>query len=82
LTEETVKVHVWGNLKAMTEKGEIFKNYQTKTDLLESKISKNILVDYIYQFHANNKFVNDLRRVGGFLRVLWFPSPINLTTTI
>ena len=26
---------VWGNLQAMTEKGEIFKNYQTKTGLLE-----------------------------------------------
>jgi hypothetical protein len=37
--------YVWGNLKAMIEKGEIFKNYQTKTSLLESKISKNILVD-------------------------------------
>ena len=36
---------VWGNLQAMTENGEIFKNYQTKTGLLESKISKNILVD-------------------------------------
>ena len=26
---------VWGNLKAMTEKGENFKIYQTKTGLLE-----------------------------------------------
>jgi hypothetical protein len=36
---------VWGNIQAMTEKGEIFKNCQTKTGLLEYKISRNILVD-------------------------------------
>ena len=28
------------------------------------------------------KFVSDLRQVGGFLRVLWFPPSIKLTTTI
>ena len=33
------------NLQTMTEKGEIFKNYHTKMGLLESKLSKNILVD-------------------------------------
>jgi len=27
-------------------------------------------------------FVSDLRQVGGFLRVLWFPPPIQLTATI
>ena len=29
-----------------------------------------------------DKFVSDLRRIGDFLRVLWFPHPINLTSTI
>ena len=28
------------------------------------------------------KFVSHLRQVGGFLRVLWFPPPINLTGMI
>ena len=28
------------------------------------------------------KFVSDLRQVGGFLRVFWFPPPIKLTATI
>ena len=28
---------VWGNLQAMTDYGAIFKNYQAKTGLLESK---------------------------------------------
>ena len=32
---------------------------------------------YIYA-----KFVSDLRQIGGFLRVLWFPPPIKLTATI
>jgi len=32
--------------------------------------------------HYVLKFVSDLRRVGGFLRVLRFPSPIKLTATI
>jgi hypothetical protein len=59
---ETVKVHVWGNLKAMTEKGEIFKNYQTKTDHLESKISKNILVDCT--------FINSMQTIPLQLNVL------------
>jgi len=27
-------------------------------------------------------FVSDLRQVGGFLRVLWFPPPLTLTATI
>ena len=29
--------------------------------------------------HYMIKFVSDLRQVGGFLRVLWFPPPIKLT---
>jgi hypothetical protein len=32
--------------------------------------------------HCVIKFVSDLRQVGGFLRVLRFPPPIKLTTTI
>ena len=32
--------------------------------------------------HYVIKFVNDLRQVGGFLRVLWFPLPIKLTAMI
>jgi hypothetical protein len=28
------------------------------------------------------KFVSDLRQIGGFLRVLWFPPPIKLTVMI
>jgi hypothetical protein len=32
--------------------------------------------------HYVIKFVSDLRQVDGFLRVLWFPPPIKLTSTI
>jgi len=32
--------------------------------------------------HYVIKFVSDLRRVGGFLRALWFLPPIKLTATI
>ena len=32
--------------------------------------------------HYMIKFVSDLRQVGGFLRVLGFPPPIKLTTTV
>ena len=32
--------------------------------------------------HYMIKFVSDLQQVGGFLRVLRFPPPIKLTTTI
>jgi hypothetical protein len=31
---------------------------------------------------VGDKFVSDLRQVGGFLRVLCFPTPIKLTATI
>ena len=34
----------------------------------------------IQQYVIN--FVNDLRQVGGFLRVLWFPPPIKQTATL
>jgi hypothetical protein len=36
---------------------------------------------YLIQ-HYVIKYVSDLRQVGGFLRVLWFPPPIKLTATI
>jgi hypothetical protein len=32
--------------------------------------------------HYVIKFVSDLRQVGGFLQVLWFPPQIKLTATI
>jgi hypothetical protein len=32
--------------------------------------------------HYVMKFVSDLGLVGGFLWILWFPSPIKLTTMI
>jgi len=32
--------------------------------------------------HYVIKFVSDLRQVGGFLRILQFPPPIKLTSTI
>ena len=32
--------------------------------------------------HYVIKFVSNLRQVGGFLRVLWFPPPIKLTAMI
>jgi len=39
--------------------------------------------DEVYSIqHYVIKFVSDLRQVGGFHRVLWFPSPIKLTAMI
>ena len=32
--------------------------------------------------HYGIKVVSDLRQVGNFLRILWFPPPIKLTDTI
>ena len=32
--------------------------------------------------HYVIKFVSDLRQVGGFLQVFWFPPPIKLTAMI
>ena len=45
--------------------------------------SLNPVRDEVYSMqHYVIKFVSDLRQVGGFLRVLRFPPPIKLTTTI
>ena len=48
-----------------------------------------ITTDYEFEFrpgrgvqHYVIKFVSDLRQVGGFLQVLWFPPQIKLTATI
>ena len=46
-------------------------------------VSSNPVHGEVYWIqHCVIKFVSDLRLVGGFLRVLRFPPPIKLTTTI
>ena len=46
-------------------------------------VSSNPTHGEVYSMqHYVIKFVNDLRQVGGFLWVLWFPPPIKLTATI
>jgi hypothetical protein len=46
-------------------------------------VSSNPVHGEVYSIqHYVIKFVIDLRQVGGFLRVLWFPPPIKLTATI
>ena len=47
--------------------------------LIES--TSNPLHNHLIQ-HYVIKFISDLRQVGGFLQVLWFPPPISLTTMI
>ena len=45
-------------------------------------VSSNPVHGKVYSIQHGIKFVSDLRQVGGFLRVLWFPPPIKLTHTI
>ena len=43
-------------------------------------VSSNPTHDEVYSIQLYLiKFVSDLRQVGGFLRVLWFPPPMKLT---
>jgi len=45
--------------------------------------TKVVTLNDVYSIqHYVIMFVSDLEQVGGFLRVLWFPPPIKLTTTI
>ena len=44
-------------------------------------VSSNLDQGEVYNIYVI-KFVSDLRQVGGFLWVLWFPPPIKLTATI
>ena len=41
-----------------------------------------VLVEVYSMQHYVIKFVSDLRQVGGFLGILWFPPPIKLTAMI
>jgi hypothetical protein len=46
-------------------------------------VSSNLTHGKVYFIqHYVIKFASDLRQVGGFLWVLWFPPPIKLTATI
>jgi hypothetical protein len=46
-------------------------------------VSSNPVQGEVYSMqHYVIKFVSDLRQLGGFLRVLRFPPPTNLTATI
>ena len=46
-------------------------------------VSSNLLDGDVYLIqHYVIKFVSDLRQVGGFLQVLLFPPPIELTAMI
>jgi len=46
-------------------------------------VSLNPVHSDVYSIqHYVIKFVSDFRQVGGFLRVLWFPPSIKLTTAI
>jgi hypothetical protein len=46
-------------------------------------VSSNPVHGEVYSIQRYvTKFVSDLRQVGGFLRVLRFPPPIKLTTSI
>ena len=48
-----------------------------------SFLSSNPVHGEVYSIqHYVIKFVSDLRKVGGFLRILLFPPPIQLTSTI
>jgi hypothetical protein len=51
--------------------------------IISSVIAYIARSDEVYSIkHYVMKFVSDLRQVGGFLLVLWFPPPINMLTTL
>ena len=51
--------------------------------IITKVVSLNTVHGEVYLIqHYVIKFVSDLRQVGGFSRVLWFPPPIKLTTMI
>jgi len=51
--------------------------------ITNTSVSLNLVLDEVYSIqHYVIKFVSDLQQVDGFLRVLRFPPPIKLTTTI
>jgi hypothetical protein len=59
---------------------------------LDSTRLKDVILEYQLMHAAHGevyliphyviKVVSDMRQVGGFRQVLWFPPPIKLTTTL
>ena len=46
-------------------------------------VSSNLACGELYSIKQYViKFVSDLRQVGSFLQVLWFPSPLKMSVTI
>ena len=71
------------NLSQVTDKlFHIFRSLHWKRGQLWSWSYGRIYIPVYLIQHYVIKFVSDLRQVGGFLRVLRFPPPIKLTTTI
>jgi len=58
-----------------------FTTIPVQSVLITTKVaSSNPAHGEVYSIqHYVIQFVSDLRQVGGFLRVLWFPPPIKLT---
>jgi hypothetical protein len=52
-----------------------YPDFDEETGLLPKEDDSGISIHYVI------KFVSDLRQIGGFIRVLWFPPPIKLTPT-
>ena len=51
--------------------------------IITNFVSSNLAHGKVYTMqHYVIKFVSEFRHIGGFLRVLRFPPPIKLTTTI
>ena len=51
--------------------------------IITKVVSSNLVHGEVYSIQQYViKFVSDLRQVGSFLRVLWFPPPIKLTATL
>jgi hypothetical protein len=77
-------LHVQGHLPSLL----LIENYITQQPMQSVPITTNVVSSnpahgevYLIQ-HYVMKFVSDLLQVGSFLRVLRFPPPIKLTTTI
>ena len=57
-------------------------NYLCNQCLSPLQLRSNLVHDKVYSIHYVIKFVSDLRQVGDFLHVIWFPPPIKLTAMI
>ena len=80
-TMVVTSIHTYGEV--YSTQNALYKNVMQSVSITTRVVSLNSAVGEVYSIqHYVMKFLSVFRQFGGFLRVIRFPLPINLATTI